>query len=66
MRTNPKIHLMCYLIKTKDGYLDPYQVSGRESEMLMKNVPYFMKQKNRGWKEDISLTVEKRFKGRLP
>ena len=62
----PKDSFNVLLIKTKDGYLDPYRVSGRESEMLMKNIPYFMLQKNRGWKDDISLTVEKRFKNQLP
>src|SRR5436190_3859137 len=57
----PKDSFNVILIKTTDGYLDPYQLSGREAEMLMKNIPYFMTQKDKGWKDGVSLAVERRF-----
>ncbi|MBC7887840.1 MAG: hypothetical protein H7Z13_08110 [Ferruginibacter sp.] len=54
------------LVKTQGGYLNPYQLSGRESEMLMNNISYFSKMKKLAYQDYITPTVERRFKNKLP
>ncbi|MEP7109038.1 MAG: hypothetical protein ABI760_13680 [Ferruginibacter sp.] len=62
----PKDSFNVILIKTQDGYLDPHELSSRESEMLMNNIPYFNQIKKNAWKDFLIPTVEKRFGNRLP
>lgn len=54
------------LIKTQGRYLDPYKLSGRESEMLMNNVSHYNQMKKKSWNEPITQTVTERFKNRVP
>jgi len=53
------------LVKTPDGYMNPFELSGRESEMLMYNVLDYIKMKRNDWKDDLIPTVKKRFSNRV-
>jgi hypothetical protein len=52
------------LIRTADGYLNHKELSGREEEMLMNPVGYYINLGRHG--DGTASAVEKRFKGILP
>lgn len=62
----PMDSLKVILVKTPDGYLNPFELSGRESEMLMNNVMYYDQMKKQNWKDDLIPTIYNRFSKRLP
>jgi len=62
----PKDSIPVVLIKTSDGYLNPFELSGRESELLMNNILYYTKMKKNNWNDPLIPTVEKRFSKRVP
>ncbi len=61
----PKDSFNVILIKTPKGYPDLSRLSGREFEMLMNNVPNYIKMKRNSNLDNIIPTVESRFKGRV-
>ena len=54
------------LIKTKTGYISPFDESNREAEMLINNAPYYSLLKQNGYNDGINETIERRFKNKLP
>ncbi len=62
----PKDSINVILVKTPDGYMNPFELSGRESEMLMNNILYYTKMKRNNWNDYLIPTVEKRFLNRMP
>lgn len=61
----PKDSFNVILVKTPKGYLNPFEFSGRESEMLMNNTLYFIKMKKNHWNDPLIPTIEKRFFNRF-
>ncbi|MEO6233135.1 MAG: hypothetical protein ABJB11_06785 [Ferruginibacter sp.] len=53
------------LIKTSEGYFNTNQLSGREREMLMNNISYFIERKKQGFSDPLGQTVANRFKNRV-
>lgn len=54
------------LIKTKNGYISPFEKSNREAEMLINNAPYYSLLKQTDYKDGINETIAGRFKNKLP
>ena len=50
------------LMKTTGGYIDPFQLSERESEILLNNISYYIKLKENNYKDYINQSIERRFK----
>lgn len=54
------------LMRSEKGYVDPFQFSNRQAELLLNNVPFYARMRLNGYADDINATIEKRFAGRVP
>ncbi len=49
------------LMRSEKGYIDPFQFSSRQSELLLNNIPFYVRMRRNGYTDDINTTIEKRF-----
>ena len=54
------------LMRSEKGYVDPFQFSNRQVELLINNIPFYSDMRQKGYADDINPTIEKRFAGRVP
>jgi hypothetical protein len=52
-------------IRSENGYIDPFQFSNRQAELLLNNVPFYARMRQNGYTDDINVTIEKRFAARV-
>lgn len=53
------------LMRSEKGYIDPFQFSNRQAELLLNNVPFYARMRQNGYVDDINSTIEKRFAARV-
>src|SRR5688572_27111766 len=62
----PADSVQVFLVKTPQGYFNTNKLSGREREMLLNNLDYYLAGKAAGFKDPLEATIEHRFASILP
>lgn len=61
----PQDSMPVYLLKSRDGYISPFEYTNREGEMLTNYLSYYDQMKQNNYADPIFPTIEKRFKNRV-